>query len=136
MQSNLETCIQRLLECVGPTLGGQVTWQETRKSPNDHSTDITVTVSCARNSSMEATTEASPKPSPCKPPSPSPSLSDFSLSTSRHFLPIYDGTNGPMINYEELDSLLRSQGVGVGSSVDVLKHPLSGRLSLTIHREA
>src|SRR5882672_10712021 len=136
MQSNLETCIQRLLECVGLNLDGPGTWQETRKSPNDHSTDITVTVSCARSSGTAPTMEASPKPSPCKPPSPSPSLSDSSPSTSRHFPHIYNGTNGPTVNLEKLVSWLASQGVSVGSLDDGPKPPLSGRLSLTIHKEA
>src|SRR5882672_79492 len=94
MQLSLETCIQQLLECVGPTLAGQVIWQETRKSPNNLSTDITVTVLCVRNSDTEAIMEASPQPSPSKQPSLSQSSSDSNQSTSEHSLPIFVGING------------------------------------------
>src|SRR5882762_10071107 len=136
MQLSLETCIQQLLECVGPTLSGQVIWQETRKSPNNLSTDITVTVSCAKSSDTARTTEASPQPSPSKPPSPSQSSSGFNPNTSKHFLPIYDGMLGPTISYGSLVSLLLSQGVSVGSSGDARSPQPLGRLLLMIHKEA
>src|SRR6267142_1164549 len=108
MQLSLETCIQQLLECVGPTLSGQVIWQETRKSPNNLSTDITVTVSCAKSSDTARTTEASPQPLRFKQPSPNQSSSDSSQSTSEHSLPIFDGMHGPTINLDSLVSWLAS----------------------------
>src|SRR6266403_3207161 len=101
MPSNLGTCTQLLLEYVGQDLIGQVISEETKQLLSDHSIVITHTVSCARSSGMEATTEASPKPSPCKPTSPSPLSSGCSQNTSKRFLLIYDGMNGPTIKYYE-----------------------------------
>src|SRR5258708_3869462 len=135
-QLSLETCIQQLPECVGRTLGGPVTSSEIRLSRNDHSIDITLTVSCAKSSDTARTTEASPQPSPSKPPSPSQSSLDSNQSTSELSLHIFDGTRGPTINFELLASLLRSQGVNVGSSADAQSPQPLGRLLLMIHKEA
>src|SRR6267154_852423 len=134
MLSNLGMCIQQLLECVGPNSLGQATLNWTDKSLTETSIDITLTVSCVRNSVTGRTTEANPPPSQCKPTSPSRSSLDFSPSTSELFLPIYDGMGGPMISYDDLVTWLRSQGVSVGSLEDVRSPQLSGRLLLTIHK--
>src|SRR5882762_2392837 len=136
MLSNLGTCIQQLLECVGPNSLGQANLKWTNKSLSDHSIDITLTVSCVRNSDTDRTTVVSPQPSPSKPPSPSQSSSGFNPNTSKHFLPILDGMDGPTISYDELASLLLSQGVNVGSSADVRSPQPLGRLLLMIHKEA
>src|SRR5882762_212224 len=136
MLSNLGMCIQQLLECVGPNSLGQANLKWTNKSLSDHSIDITLTVSCVRNSDTEVTMEASPQPSPSQPPSPSQSSSGFSANTSKHFLPMYDGRLGPTISYGSLVSLLLSQGVSVGSSGDARSPQPLGRLLLMIHKEA
>src|SRR5882724_6249023 len=110
MLSNLGTCLQQLLEFVGANSLGQANLKWTNKSLSDHSIDITLTVSCVRNSDTEATMEASHQPSPFKQPSPSQSSLDSNQSTSEHSLLIYVGTDGLTVNYDNLVSLLASLG--------------------------
>src|SRR6267154_115833 len=114
MLSNLGMCIQQLLECVGPNSLGQASLNWTDKSLSETSIDITLTVSCVRNSDTVPTTEANQQPLPCKPISPNQSSLGFSQSTFEHFLPIYGGTDGLILNYDSLVTWLASQGVSVG----------------------
>src|SRR5882762_1792661 len=136
MPWNLETFIRQLLECVGPNSLGQANLRWTNKSLSDHSIDITLTVSCVRNSDTDRTMEASPQPLRFKQPSQSQSSLDSSQSTSEHFLPIFDGMAGPTISYADLVSLLLSQGVNVGSLEDARSPQPLGRLLLMIRKEA
>src|SRR6266852_3815298 len=127
MLSNQVTYIQQWLESVGLSFRGQVISSEIKLSLNNHSTVIIRTDSCAKSLDMVVTTEANPQPSQCKPTSPSQSSSGFSQSTSKRFQPIYDGTFGPMINYNEWGSLLRSLEESGGSLEGVTIHLLKGK---------
>src|SRR6267154_4965833 len=133
MPLSLETCIQQLLESVGPSLGGRVTWVETRKSPNDHTTDITVTVSCARSSDMEATMEDRPRPSPDKPSYLRLWLGTFSPNTLPHSLRIFDGTVTLTPNSEQSGILQRLLDADDGSLADgMIQLPSGKRLHMTL----
>src|SRR6266404_3334235 len=126
--------IQQLLESAGLAFLGQATLEEIRILPNNPTTDITLTVSCARNSDTVPTTEASPLPSPARPNSPSTSSKISSQSISEPFLRTSIGNDGLMINFEDLDFWLRSQGASDGSSEDVMIQQCCAKLSLMIHK--
>src|SRR5882724_1260992 len=135
MQLSQEMFVQQLREYVGPTFDGPVISSRISISQNGHSTDITLTVSCARNLAMAPTTEANLQPSPFRPTSPSQSLSDSSLNTSTLSLVIYDGTDGPTMNSRRLGSLLPLLEERGGSLEGVTIRLLNEKVSLTIPKE-
>src|SRR5882724_1912449 len=119
MLLNQETCIQQLLRSAGLICHGPMTLKKIKLLRKRHSTDITLTVLCARNSVMVPITAGSPQPSQCKPTSPSRSSSDSSSNISVPSLRMYVGMNGPMISYSDLDTLLHSLVENGGSLEDV-----------------
>src|SRR6266851_3409989 len=133
MPSSLGTCTQLLLEYVGQDLVGQVIFEETKLSLNSHSIVITHTVSCARSSDTEATTEDNPKPSPCKTTSPSRSSLDFSPNTSLHSQPTFDGTVGLITSYDNAGGLQRLLDEKDGSlDVGMIQLPSGKRLHIIL----
>src|SRR5882724_9333720 len=136
MLLNPETFIRQWLESVGLNYRGQEISSEIKLSLNNHSIDITLTASCARNLVMAPTTEANLQPSPSRPTSPSQSSSDSSLNTSTLSLLIYDGTDGPTMNSRRLGSLLPLLEERGGSLEGVTIQLLNEKVSLTIPKEA
>src|SRR6266700_7399261 len=107
MPLNREMFIQQLQESVGPNYRGQEILKEIKQLLSSHITATTLTDLCAKSLVMALIMADSQQPSPCKPTSPSQSLSDSSPSTSTRFRLIYDGINGPTINFNEWDILSR-----------------------------
>src|SRR5712664_2288796 len=132
MQSNLEMFIQQLREFAGLSLNGPAILNEIKLSLSDHSIDITLTASCARNLVTAPTTEDSQKPSPCKPTSPSQSSLDSSQSTFEHFPLIRNELNGLTIHSVASGILSRLLDESGGSLADVMIQRHSGRDTLMI----
>src|SRR5258707_13568040 len=86
--------IQQLLILAGQVCHGPVILKKTKLSQKHLTIDITLTVSCARNSDTGQIMVASPLPSPVNPSSPSTSSKISSQSISRPSLPICRGKNG------------------------------------------
>src|SRR6266403_2867640 len=99
--ANLETHIQQLLASVGLHSHGLATLKRIKGLQNPHTIDITLTVSCARNSDTDQTMEANPTPSPANPNSPSTSSKISNQNISAHSLPIYIGKDGWILSYDE-----------------------------------
>src|SRR6266404_286832 len=110
------TLIQQLLDSAGQVCHGPVILKKTKLSQKHLTIDITLTVSCARNSDTGQIMVASPLPSPAKPNSPSTSSKISSQNTSRPSLVIYRGKNQWIADSEDMDTLLRSLDVSAGFS--------------------
>ena len=132
--AKVATLIQQLLDSVGQTFPGQAFLKQIKISPSNHITDITLTVSCVRNSGMAPTMVESPLPSPANPSSPSTSFKISSQSISKPFLRTSTGNDGLMINFEDLDFWLRSQGASGGSLEDAMIQQCCAKLSHMIHK--
>src|SRR5258706_4309513 len=128
--------IQQLLESAGQVCHGPVILKRTKLSQKHLTIDITLTVSCARNSDTGQIMVASPIPSLDKPSSPSTSSKTSNQNTSRHFLRIYRGKDGWIINFVDMVTLLASLGVNAGSSDGEMILLSFEKPSLTIHKEA
>src|SRR5229473_2058190 len=130
--SNRETFIQRLHGFAGLILDGLETSSEIKLSRNGHTTVITITDSCVRNSDMEATTEASHTPSPSKPSSLSGWSLDSSQSISLPFQVTLSDSNGPTMSYQEWVTLRHLLAANDGSlDAEVILQP-DGRLTRMI----
>src|SRR6266403_4371044 len=97
--ANLETHIQQLLASVGLHSHGLATLKRIKGLQNPHTIDITLTVSCARNSDTDQTMEANPTPLPANPNSPSTSSKISNQNTSGHFLRICRSKDGWIVNF-------------------------------------
>ena len=114
--AKVATLIQQLLDSVGQTFPGQAFLKQIKISPSNYITDITLIVSCVRNSGMAPTMVESPLPSPANPSSPSTSSRISNPNTSKLSLPIYRGRSGWIINSVDMDTLLASLDASDGSS--------------------
>src|SRR6266403_2408905 len=128
------TLIRQLLDSAGQVCHGPVILKKTKLSQKRLTIDITLTVSCARNSDTGQIMVASPLPSQPKPNSPSTSSKISSQSISEPFLRTSIGNDGLMINFEDLDFWLRSQGASDGSLEDVMIQQCCAKLSHMIHK--
>ena|SRR6266446_4113891 len=126
--ANLETHIQQLLESVGLHSHGLVTLKKIKGLQSPHTIDITLTVSCARNSAMDRTMEGSQRPSPDKLGSQKPSLEISSLNTLERFPPIFGGTDGLTLSLEQSEILQLSLDENGGSLVEGMIRAHSGKL--------
>src|SRR5258706_14146044 len=129
-----ETHIQPLLESVGLLLDGPATLNKIRLSRSLLTIATTLIDLCVRNSDTGQITEANPTPSPANPRSPSTSSKISNQSISEPFLHTSIGNDGLMINFEDLDFWLRSQGASDGSLEDAMIQQCCGRLSHMIHK--
>ena len=132
--ANLETHIQQLLESVGLHSHGLATLKEIKGLQSPHIIDITLTVSCAKNSATVPTMEANPTPSQPKLSSQSPSSKISNPSISEPSLRTYNGKDGLMISFEDLATWLRSQGASDGSLVDEMTHLYCAKVLHMIHK--
>src|SRR5216683_623363 len=103
--SNRETFIQRLHGFAGLILDGLETSSEIKLSRNGHTTVITITDSCVRNSDMDRTTEDSPTPSLSKPSSQSGLWQDSNQSISQLSRLILNDLSGLTPSSQECDAL-------------------------------
>src|SRR6266404_4087358 len=129
-----ETLIQQLLECVGPTLDGQVILREIRFVLSNPTTATILIDLCAKNSATDQTTEANPTPSQPKLSSQSPSSKISSQSISEPSLRTYNGKDGLMISFEDLAAWLRSQDASDGSLADEMTHLYCVKVLHMIHK--
>lgn len=130
---NLATFTQQLLEFVGPMLLGQVISDEIKILPNNHTIDITHTVSCAKSSATEATTADSQRPLANKLSYPKPSSETSSPNTFVRFPVISGGMHTLTINSDELETLLQLQAANVGSlDAETTQLPSGKRLHMTL----
>ena len=128
-QLSPETFIQLWLSYAGQIWGGPATLQQIVVLPTETSTDITLTVSCARSSGTAQTTEDSPPPSPPKPSSRSKRSSSSSHDISLRFQHIDSGTVGLVLGSEDLDFLLALAAENDGSLEDIMIQLPTGKLS-------
>src|SRR6266704_572877 len=131
--ANLETHIQQLLESVGLHSHGLVTLKKIKGLQSPHTIDITLTVSCARNSAMEVTMQGNQKPSQPKPDSPKQSSETSSPSIFVHFPRTSGGTAGLILNLEQLETLQRSVEENGGSlDAETIQLPSGKLLHMTL----
>ncbi len=126
------TLIRQLLESAGQVCHGPVILKKTKLSQKHLTIDITLTVSCARNSDTGQIMVASPLPSPLKPNSLSQSSPTSSPNISGLFPLTLNGSTGWRITYDDLDTLLASPDVRDGFLVDETTLTLSGKQLLMI----
>src|SRR6266403_1711386 len=132
--ANLETLTQQLLESAGRIWDGPGILREIKILPKDHTIDITLIASCARNLVTVQTTVVNQPLSPANPSSPSTSSKISSQSISEPFLRTSIGNDGLMINFEDLDFWLRSQGASDGSLEEEMTRQFCEKLLLMIHK--
>src|SRR6266702_5774532 len=130
--ANLETHIRQLLESAGLHSHGLVTLKKIKGLQSPHTIDITLTVSCARNSDTDQTTQVNQKPSPNKPDYQKQSSETFSRSIFGRFPHTSGGTVGWTPNLEQRETLQRSVEESGGSLAVEMIHPLSGKPWLMI----
>src|SRR6266403_565782 len=133
---NLGTLIQQLLVSVGQTCHGLEALSATSNSQNPLTIDIILTGLCVKSSDMDQTMEASPTPLPPNPSSPSTSSKTSNPNISKHFLRIYRGKDGWIVNFVDVVTLLHSLGESAGSSEGEMILLSFEKPSLTIHKAA
>lgn len=136
MPVKAETFILMLQNYVGQTLDGSGTHELIDSLPNDHSIDITITVSCARKLGTEQIMAESRTLSVNKLKSNNEPSRTSNPNTSSPSQPTNDGTDGLDNNFSQLECLQLLQAV-VGISLgEGTKTKLSDKLLHMIRKEA